>query len=107
MEKQYIAEMTKFGHDINGNPISHFVLRDAETHKRVAATKKRRTQCGYANSYSDAALVALQRLNMGGFVLLDSWKGDRTTGLVTAYFTVYPKALCRVFDVVAGSVEND
>ena len=85
---KYIAEMTKFTNDMYGNPISHFVLRDANTHEIVAQTNRRRVTCGYGSHRADGPIVALRAIHKKGRVTVTNFKGRRSDKLITAWLSV-------------------
>lgn len=78
------AEIYDFGHDMNGNPTSHFTLwRDGTVIHRT----KRRVQCGYGSDRADGALWKAIAVTAHDLKLI-SFEGDRSAGLITVTFGV-------------------
>ena len=80
---KYTATIWDFGHDMNGNPIAHYILR--ERSKVIGETNVRREQTGYSNTFSEAPEWALWRVDERDFetVLLS---GSRSSGVVNVAF---------------------
>ena len=78
------AEIHSFSHDINGNPIAHFIIR--QNGKTLYETKRRR-QCGYGEDRSDAAGFKAAAL-VGKDLELASYMGSRSEGAIRCSFTL-------------------
>lgn len=82
---KYTATIWNFGHDQNGNPIAHYVLR--ERGKVIDQTNVRREQTGYSNTYSEGPEWALWRITDKDFetVLLS---GGRASERINVAFKI-------------------
>lgn len=61
---KYYATIYDFSHDMYGNPSARYQLhkREAGQPREHLHTQNRREQCGYCDSYSNAALYRLQKI---------------------------------------------
>jgi hypothetical protein len=81
-QSQVRAEMYDFGHDMCGNPTSHFTIWHQG---KVLYRTKRRQQCGYGSDRADGALVSA-RAYVGNHLNLKSYAGRRSDREITAIF---------------------
>ena len=83
---KYRATMWNFGHDMNGNPIAHYELR--EHGKVIASTNKRREQVGYGDNYAEAPISVLWGLT-GKLYDAVNLTGSRSGDLVSVDLRLY------------------
>ncbi len=86
--KKIIIESYKFGHDINGNPIAHYIVND-ENYNVICSSGSKRKQIGYCGIVHQAAEFELAEMGIHIDSSRDSGQSlDRSSGFSVNHYHI-------------------